>query len=69
MSMKHETETREETTMTTMRTIRLELSEPDAKALLKLLKTSDTFPDVVEELEGRLAVREALHNYGTRREE
>jgi len=35
--------------------IRIELSRPDAESLLRLLETSTTFPDVVEELRAALA--------------
>lgn len=34
--------------------IRIELSVADAQMLLALLRTTDTYPDVVEELEAAL---------------
>jgi hypothetical protein len=37
--------------------VEIRLSEADAKALLALLKTSETFPDVVESLQDALAAR------------
>ncbi len=38
--------------------VKVTLSMPDAKALLSLLCTSDSFPDVVEELRERIAIIE-----------
>lgn len=44
-----------------MEQIKVLMSEADAVALLALLKTSSTFPDVVEELEERLAIVKRDH--------